>query len=265
MLVSRPDIPIYEEVTQSVDTIIIGKKIIYFKEINSTNLYAKKILKEKKEDIEEGTIVISDIQKSGRGRKNRSWSSPMGGLWFSIILYPNIPPQNMMLITMASSISVAQGIFQVTGLKPEIKWPNDILINKKKVCGILTELDAEIDKVNYSIIGIGINVNNEIDDSLKHIAISLKKVLGEYVSRVNLLQSIIKNFDKNYITILHNNYKKIRDLWFYYSNIIGKKVKVSDEKSIYIGLVKDVDENGLLILDIKGQIKKIISGDLIYI
>jgi len=155
-LVSRPDIPIAEEVTLGLNTKVIGKDIYYFKSLSSTNMLAKKLIKD---GVEEGAIVVSDIQLNGRGRKKRNWFSPEGGLWFSVVLYPHIPLERGMLLTMASSVAIVQGIKETTGLHPVIKWPNDLLINEKKVCGILTELDAEMDRINYAVIGIGINVN----------------------------------------------------------------------------------------------------------
>jgi BirA family biotin operon repressor/biotin-[acetyl-CoA-carboxylase] ligase len=258
-LISRPDVPIFEEITEGLNTKVIGKKIYYFKTIDSTNIYAKKLVKN---GIEQGTIVVSDIQNSGRGRKNRSWSSPKGGLWFSVILYPNIPPQKAMLVTMASSVAVAQGIIETTGLTPMIKWPNDLLINNKKVCGILTELDAEMDKINYSIVGIGINVNNEVDDSLKDVATSLYKLTKANISRVKLLRSIIKNLDKNYSKLIDKDYSSIRENWISCSDIIGRRVQISDEKSVVDGLVTDVDENGCLILNTSKETVRVVSGDL---
>jgi BirA family biotin operon repressor/biotin-[acetyl-CoA-carboxylase] ligase len=258
-LISRPDIPIFEEITEGLNTTIIGKKIFYFKTIDSTNIYAKKLAKN---GVEEGTIVVSEIQNSGRGRKNRSWSSPKGGLWFSVILYPNIPPQKAMLVTMSSSVAVAQGIIETTGLTPVIKWPNDLLIDNKKVCGILTELDAEMDKINYSVVGIGINVNNEIDDNLKDSATSLSKQTKANISRVKLLRSIIKNFDKNYSKLIDKDYDFIRKNWFLCCNIIGKRVQITDEKSVVDGLVTDVDDDGCLIVNNSKENIRIVSGDL---
>ena len=258
-LVSRPDIPIFEEVTDGLNTKIIGKNIFYFKTIDSTNIYAKKLVND---GVEEGTIVVSDVQRSGRGRKNRSWSSPKGGLWFSVILYPNIPPQNAMIVTMASSVAVAQGIVEITGLTPMIKWPNDLLINKKKVCGILTELDAEMDKINYSIVGIGVNVNNQIDDDLKDIATSISQETKRNISRVKLLRAIIKNLDENYSRLISKDYNSIRKIWFSYSNIIGKYVQISDEKSIFRGVVSDIDEGGCLIIQTSKGNFRVVSGDL---
>ena len=241
---------------------IIGSKIIHLEKPPSTNLYAKQILKDK---TPEGTVIVADIQTKGRGRKNRSWSSPKGGLWFSVVLYPNISPDQGMLITMAASVSAAQAIEDVTKLKPVIKWPNDLLVNGKKVCGILTELETKLDQIIYAIVGVGINVNNQIDVKLKDIAISLNQATNSQISKIKLLQSILKCFDKNYSYFTSGNFAIIRDAWFSYANILGKKIKVQDEETVIEGIVRDVDDNGYLILDTGDGSTKIVTGDISFL
>jgi len=220
-LVSRPDIPIAEEVTLGLNTKVIGKDIYYFKSLSSTNMLAKKLIKD---GVEEGAIVVSDIQLNGRGRKKRNWFSPEGGLWFSVVLYPHIPLERGMLLTMASSVAIVQGIKETTGLHPVIKWPNDLLINEKKVCGILTELDAEMDRINYAVIGIGINVNNQLSEDLHGKATSLIHETGSKFSRVKLLRTILKCIDENYNKLKTGDYDSIMDSWFSHTNIIGRNI-----------------------------------------
>ena len=261
-LISRPTSPVAEEVTFGLDTKIIGKEVHYFKSLPSTNVFCKKLIKD---GSPEGTVVIADVQTSGRGRKDRRWLSPRGGLWFSVVLYPHIPPHHGMLVTMTSSVSIVQGINDVTGLSPMIKWPNDLLLNGKKVCGILTELDAEIDRINYTVVGIGINVNNSIDEKLKKTAISLIQKSKSKISRVELLRSILKNMDENYSKFVSGNFNYIKKLWFSYSNIVGKRIRVKGEKTIIKGIVTDIDESGCLILDTENGITRIVSGDMEYI
>jgi len=261
-LVSKPDIPLPEEIKNGLDTQIIGKKIIYLKKVDSTNSYCKNLVKE---STAEGTIVVADIQEKGRGRKNRGWSSPSGGLWFSILLNPELPPHNAMIITMAASVSVAEAITKITGLKPVIKWPNDVLIDGKKVCGILTELDAEMDKINYATVGIGINVNNFVSKDLQDIATSLKTETSQYVSRVEFLKNILCIFDKKYKHVKSGDYEKIRESWFLHADIIGKKVKVNREKDVVLGIISDVDETGCLILNTKFGPEKIVTGDVTFL
>jgi BirA family biotin operon repressor/biotin-[acetyl-CoA-carboxylase] ligase len=258
-LVSRPDIPRYEELLPFLNTELIGKKIVYFEKIDSTNIYAKKLAKD---SVLEGCVVVADIQEKGRGRKDRLWSSPEGGLWFSVILYPRIPPQNAMIITMAASVSIVEAITKNTKLKPVIKWPNDVLVNGKKICGILTELDAEMDQINYAVIGIGINVNNSISKELYDIATSLKIQIKKNCSRVELLADILNNFDKNYSFVKSGDFKFIRDAWFLHANIIGKKIQVNREKDVMVGVVSDIDESGCLILKTDVGFQRIVTGDV---
>ena len=261
-LISKPDIPLSEEIIFDLNTNIIGKNVYYFRSLDSTNLFAKKLIKKK---VEEGTIVVADIQKKGRGRKDRRWFSAEGGLWFSIILYPNIPTQYAMLVTMAISISIVQAIKELTGLSAVVKWPNDILLDGKKICGILTELDAEVDRINYSVVGVGINVNNVLEDELTNKANSLFNIYNSKISRVDLLRLILKYLDVNYVKLISNDYSYIRNLWFDYTDMIGKNVRLNLEKNEIEGVVIDIDDTGALILETEDKKIKAVSGDLEFI
>lgn len=249
------------QVYKGLKTRFIGRKLYHLKAIDSTNSFIKNIHNEEKQ---EGIVVVADVQSEGRGRKDRTWTSPKGGLWFSILLFPKIHPKQGMLITMIGSVAVTQGIIELTDLNPEIKWPNDILLNKKKVCGILTEIETRKNNMNYVIVGVGINVNNILERKLHRPATTLKDVFGSEVSREELLTSILNSFDNHYEKINSENYDHIRKLWLSYSNIIGKKIKVEDEKNVYTGIVSDIDEYGHLLLETKSGQVKIISGDINY-
>jgi BirA family biotin operon repressor/biotin-[acetyl-CoA-carboxylase] ligase len=261
-LISKPDIPLSEEVLFELNTNIVGKNVHYFRSLESTNLFAKELIKK---NAKEGTIVVADIQTKGRGRKDRSWFSPEGGLWFSVILYPNIPTQYAMLITMATSISIVQAIKELTGLSAVIKWPNDLLLEGKKICGILTELDAELDRINYSVVGVGINVNNVLEDELCNKANSIFNIYNSKISRVDLLRLIIKYLDVNYAKLISNDYNYIRELWFENTDIIGRNVRLKLEKYEIEGIVIDIDDTGALILENIDKKIKIVSGDLEFI
>jgi BirA family biotin operon repressor/biotin-[acetyl-CoA-carboxylase] ligase len=261
-MISRPKTQFIKNVISGLNTKIIGKNVYHFETIDSTNLYAKKLVKE---GVENGSVVISDIQLSGRGRKNRTWSSPKGGLWFSIILYPKISLKNGMLVTMASSVAIVQGIKDIIGITPVIKWPNDLLINDKKVCGILAEIEAEKDNIKYAIIGIGVNVNNQLEKKLYKTATTLKQEIGNQVSIVELFRLILKRFDENYNRLILGDYDFIRNSWLLYSDIIGKKIQVQDDKTLVIGRVTNIDDNGYLILDTENGPTRIVSGNLKYL
>lgn len=216
-------------------------------------------------NIEEGTVVVADIQTKGRGRKDRNWFSPNDGLWFSVILYPNIPTQYAMFLTMAASVSVVQAINELTGLSPSIKWPNDLLLEGKKICGILTELDAEMDKINYSVVGIGINVNNNLENELIEKAGSIIDFYHSRISRVALLKLFLKYFDINYFKLVSRDYEYIRQLWFLHTDVVGRKVRLTGENNVTFGIVEDIDDTGCLILKTKDNQIKIVSGDLEFI
>jgi len=258
-LLSKPDIPYPMEIVRDLNTQVIGRELYYFKKLPSTNLFARELIDKK---INNGGVVVADVQTHGRGRKDRTWFSPLGGLWFSVILYPDIPPRKSMMLTMAASLSVVDGIKTITGLVPRIKWPNDVIIQGKKVCGILTEIDAEIDRINFAIIGIGINVNNTLRTDLGKCATTLRQEFGSEVSRVQLLRLVLKNFDEQYEKLVRGEYDDIRKNWLSSSQIIGKQVRVDDGAARIEGIVKDVDEDGSLILKNDEGIHRVLSGDV---
>jgi BirA family biotin operon repressor/biotin-[acetyl-CoA-carboxylase] ligase len=261
-LISEPEKIILEKITTDLNTDIIGKDVFYFRSITSTNFYAKQMAEK---GINEGIVVIADIQTQGRGRKNRVWLSPFGGLWFSVILRPNIIPERGMFLTMVASISIAQAIKEITTLDPVIKWPNDLLINGKKVCGILSEFDTKKNIINYAIIGIGINLNNKINGEIKEIATSLSKEFGSDISKIKFLRFILKYFDQNYKKLIIGDFDNIKKLWISYSKIIGKIVKIMDNGKEISGIISDVDENGYLIIKSEDSIYKISDGNIIYL
>ena len=261
-LISHPDYPSREEILSRIRTKIIGREYYYYPILDSTNTYAKRLVK--KETLE-GTIIVAEEQKYGRGRKSRNWFSPPGGLWFSIILYPRVPPDYSMIITMGFSVAISEVIKELLKIKSRVKWPNDLLIDNKKVCGILTEIDAELDEIHHLIVGVGLNVNNIIDDSIKDTATSLKLEYGQPISRILLFQRIIEKLDYYYQKIIKGDYGFIREKWFEYSDILGKNIKVFLEDKTISGIVLDVDIKGRLHIEtLDGEIE-IVAGDIEYI
>src|ERR1700744_4980705 len=178
---------------------IIGRDIRVFKETTSTNDVVEKLARD---GVKEGVVVFAESQTRGRGRLGRKWVSPANkGLWFSILLRPVLRPQEMTQLTVASATALRRAIIAETGLRPEIKWPNDLLINGKKVAGILTELSAESDRVKHIILGIGVDVNlgaAEFPQELRKIATSLKIEAGKAISRADLAVEILRELDVDY-------------------------------------------------------------------
>ena len=258
---SSPDRLLPQEVSFGLNTKIIGRDIHHFDCLDSTMDIAFKL---GINAAKEGTVVCAETQRKGRGRMGRIWASPKHkGVYFSLILRPNLPPNETAKLTLLSAVAVCEAIRDTTGLLSYIKWPNDILINDKKVAGILTEMDAEMDIVKFAIIGIGINVN------LKHAflpdkATSLKEEKGEVFSRVQLLQEILRKIEKFYLLLQKDGFGTIVERWRQLSSTLGKRVKVAYHRRYIEGEAVDVDlDGGLLIRNDSGFIEKIMAGDVI--
>jgi birA, biotin-[acetyl-CoA-carboxylase] ligase region len=215
-------------------------------------------------EVEEGTVVISEEQTNGKGRWGRTWSSKAGeGIWMSIILKPEIEPNKAPFITLIAGAAIVKALNNLQ-VSAKIKWPNDVIINNKKISGILTELSAEIERVNYVIVGIGINVKQmDFDGELKDKATSLYKE-NYNLSRVDIVIEIIQEFEKLYKSyILNNNGKETIDICKEYSAVIGKEIYVikGDEKELAECI--DINSEGnLVIKDSENNIREIMSGEV---
>ena len=243
---------------------LIGGNIQHFAEIDSTNNYAKKIASE---GCAHGTVVVADRQTMGRGRIGRQWQSDSAdGLWFSIVVRPELEPENIQVITLATSVAVVEAIKETQGIICGIKWPNDIILDGRKLGGILTELSAEPGHVNYVVVGIGINVNQDLehfDYEIRQKAVSLKMYDNKPVQRSKLLGSILTSFEKLYKSVLLGKNKDIIDKWSEYSVTIGKEVKVAYRNVEYIGTAQSIAADGRLIVKCKdGVTREISAGEI---
>lgn len=259
-LVKTPDTLAPGEIKAGLKTNIIGKDIKYFEETESTNIIAREIA----ESVEEGTVVIAESQTGGRGRLGRKWISPEGGIWLSIIIKPKIQPLYAPRITLLAGVSVAKTI-RSFGLPAKIKWPNDVLINGKKVCGILTEIEAEIDLIDYCVVGIGIDANVDTDsfpEEIRESSTSLKKELGHDINRVELLQKLLSEFEALYLRFQKDGFPSILEEWRDMSATIGEWVKITTQTRTIYGEAVGVDNEGALILETgEGQLEKILAGN----
>ena len=266
-LVSRPDLLLPQEVQRGLSTTYIGKEIYYFPELKSTNIIAKENALHRAEGINEGTLVIAERQSAGKGRLGRKWFSPLGGIWLSIILYPQLPPFYIPRITLMTAVAAVKAIKMCTQIEPQIKWPNDILINEKKVCGILTEMSAELDIINWVVVGIGINVNidhREFPEDIQENTISLKEISGKDVLRVKLVQTFLQEFEKYYEILKRREFSSILKEWKLCSHTLGRKIRVDMGERIITGEAVDINEEGALVLKKEdGELIKIISGTIL--
>lgn len=266
-LISRPDLLLPQEIKNRLFTTYIGRKIYYFPELESTNMIAKEKATHKEEGVNEGTIVIAERQSAGKGRLGRKWFSPAGGIWLSIILYPQLSPSYIPRITLMTAVAVVKAIERCAQIKGQIKWPNDILINEKKVCGILTEMSAELDLINWVVVGIGINVNikkQEFPEDIREKTTSLKEALRKEISRVRLVQIFLKEFERYYELLKKREISLILKECKAYSHTLGKKIKINIGENIVTGEAIDINEEGVLILKKgDGELIEIISGTII--
>lgn len=264
MLVNSPDLLTFEEVSANLNTKFIGKNIIHFDSINSTNIKAKELAELGEV---EGSIIISEEQTMGKGRLGRTWVSPKhAGIWMSLILRPDLLPSKASLITQLGAAAVAKALLSL-GVTPYIKWPNDLLVNGKKVCGILTEMSCELNQINYIVMGIGVNVNQDLShfpDDLKDIATSLRIEEGKNFSRKALTAHIINEFEVLYQQFVNdNNIKPSLDICRENSILLGREIKIINRGQLISAKALDIDDNGELIVEYEdGKIDKMISGEV---
>lgn len=262
-MVSSPDLLSKYELESRLDTQWLGKEIVYKEVVGSTNAEVRKLAEDGAKD---GLLVVADSQTQGKGRRGRIWQSPKGtNLYFSMLLKPEFEPDKASMITLVAAYSVAKVIRETTGLDAKIKWPNDIVVGKKKVCGILTEMSMERDYIHHVVVGIGINVNEEkFPEELEEMATSLKKEKGCLVSRANLLSAILLQFEWDYLKFLAM--EDLRPFLDEYNKILvnkGALVKVLDPKGEFSGIAGGIGADGrLIVFKENGQIEAVYAGEV---
>lgn len=261
--ISAPDTLISTEIAYGLKTKMIGRRIYAYRSVRSTNDIAAELAQAGEP---EGTIVTAEQQTKGRGRLGRSWHSPPGcGIYVSTILKPKFAPGKAPGLAIMTSVALADAVSKFCQAQVNIKWPNDILINGKKAAGILTELSAEKDKIDYVIVGVGVNVNHRADDfpaELRASATSLRLANRRKVKRVALFHQFLRNLESEYRRYcksqLSASHAKIRR----YSSLIGHPVRLSIGRKIEGGVVIDIDAAGALILEQDGQRRAVTSGEV---
>ncbi|MFA5059246.1 MAG: biotin--[acetyl-CoA-carboxylase] ligase [Candidatus Omnitrophota bacterium] len=262
-LASSPDKLFSYEIQHNLHTKILGKKIEYHETCSSTMDLA---FQKGVDGAPEGTVVFSDGQSKGRGRLGRAWFSPKGkGIYMSVILRPQLNPTQAAQLTLLTGVAVSQAVKNTSNISALIKWPNDILVHHKKLAGILTEISAEIDRVKFVIVGIGINVNAKLDQLVPG-ATSILAENKHPVSRVDLAKEILREIEKWYLLFQSSGFEPVAKKWKELSATLHKRVRIADPAGVIEGIAVDIDhDGGLLIRKDSGVIVKKMAGDVVVV
>lgn len=262
-LMSAPDLMTEAEIKSLMHTEWVAKEVLYFDTIDSTNTKAQELAEK---GYPSGTLVVADKQESGKGRRGRSWVSPSGtGIFMTLMIKPDINPNNASMLTLVAALAVAKAITSVTGEEALIKWPNDIVVNSKKVCGILTEMNAQFDYINHIVVGIGINVHNEsFPEEISQMASSLMiEAGGKRFHRAQIIADTMSYFEQYYDTFLKT--QDLSALVREYDELLvnmNKAVRVLDPKEPFDGKAMGITPKGELIVDTWESRKLVSSGEV---
>lgn len=286
-IVKYPDIITREEIESMLPDGLAVTNVVYYHETDSTNTRAKQ---EAEEGEKSGTLFITECQTGGRGRRGRSWESPAGsGIWMSLLLRPEIKPFDASMLTIVAAMGMKDAIEEIIGdgvtagagdgnvagdgagdgagkggIHCKIKWPNDIVLGDRKICGMLTEMSAETDWINYVVIGIGVNVNTtEFDDSIKDTASSILLQTGRSVKRSDIVVAFAKHFSKYYDEFLKKcNLSGLADDYNKALINVGRDVKIVERDGSFVAKAVGIDETGSLIVEKDGNTQRIVAGEV---
>ncbi len=263
-LISQPDRLSGVKIMTNLQTRVMGRSLKLYDEVDSTQIIAQRLAEE---GAGEGTLVIAEQQNAGRGRMGKPWHSPKGkGIWMSLVLRPTIPIHFTPQLTLLTAVAVCRAIRKVTALPVAIKWPNDLLIEKRKICGILLESTAEDERLRYVIAGIGISVNLEEDDypeHLKTIATSLRLASGHKVDRIQIIKHVWEEFEALYDLYQEKGFEPIRTAWEALTMSLGSTVRANSPKGLIEGTALSIDEMGALVVKLAdGEMVKLYSAEI---
>lgn len=260
LLEQAPDVVTEAELADGLETACIGKTIHFEKETDSTNNLAKRHA-----DMPDGTLFIAERQTAGKGRRGNGWASPKGtGIWMSLLLKPDLPPERVCEITLVAGLAVCNGLNRfLDGAPAMIKWPNDIVVGGRKICGILTELSAQIEAVEYVVTGIGINVNMErFDDALSEKATSLYIETGSAHPRAAIVQAVLVEFETLYGKFLQGGFEAIRTDYKAACVTLHKEVKIIKKGETLLAEATDIAPDGALVIQRDGRLETVQSGEV---
>ena len=252
-----------DKLQEGLSTKRFGLRVFFSREVGSTNEWARELAAF---DAEEGTVAIAETQTAGRGRLGRVWVSPKGGLWFSTILRPKIKPTEAVRLVFVAGLAVAEALLKLYRLNVETKWPNDVLVDKRKVCGALSEMNTTDEGVNFVVLGIGVNANfnvkKDLPDELRDSATSLETELGRKVDLEELFRYLLERLEATYDSFLKDGSASVIGEWKKHAGFLGRRVEVAGETKL-VGLALDVDQDGALVLRLDdGTLKRVFVGDL---
>ena len=242
----------------------LGRSILFSREVGSTNEWAKELAMY---GAQEGTVVIAETQTRGRGRLGREWFSPNGGLWFSLILRPKLRPAEAAKLTFVAGLAVAKVLHEMFGLMVETKWPNDVLVNGKKICGILTEMNTTGETVNFVVVGVGVNANFDVEkvfpEELTRVTTSLENELRRKVRLEELFKDLLERLENLYELFIKEGFNPVLEKWKGYAGFLGRRVEVTNPTERLSGLALDVDHDGALVIKLKDErIRRVFVGDV---
>ena len=268
-LVESPeDVLSISEISSRLTTQWAGRRLFYFDATGSTNNDAKRLAEEGEPH---GTVVVADVQNAGKGRRGRAWQTLSGtALSFTLLLRPEFAPDKASMITLVMALSVAQAVEEVAGAAATIKWPNDIVVNKKKICGMLTEMTMtpEMDEIQYIVVGVGINVNNsspeEFEEGIRPTATSLRIETGQQLGRAALLGSVLVRFEENYAAFLKTlDLSQLRESYQRHLQGVGTEVRVLDPAGEYTGISHGINDQGeLVVVRENGERVQVYAGEV---
>src|ERR1051326_252991 len=265
-LIRLPDVLLPQLIRPRLRTTIVGLTLFHFYSVDSTNAFASRLLAHGRK-VPEGAVIIAESQTAGRGRLGRSWHSEReAGLYFSIILFPKVPPSLAPLFTLATAVAMHNAVERYTGLDIDIKWPNDLLVGSKKFCGILSEIQAEVDLLQNMIIGVGVNVNQEaLPPDISGRATSLRIASGRIQSRIEILLEFFEGFETIYLDFERKGPRSIIDQWTRHSSFgNGRRIEIHDGVRKIAGVTRGLNALGALRIEQRsGRLEEVYSGDVV--
>lgn len=262
-LLALPDLLTPLEIGEDLTTAILGQQIYHAQQIDSTNSWARQLALA---NAAEGTLVVAESQNGGRGRLGRQWSSPQGGIWLSLILRPQLPVYQVQLMTLLTAVVVVETTKMVAGLAAGIKWPNDVLVNGKKLAGILTEISADMDCLRFLLVGVGINANvalSSLPVEIQQLATSIVAETKEPISRRAWVQHFLKLYEQEYLKVQRDGFADILQRWRQYALTLGQVVAVQSGERTISGKAVDINEQGALLIKTTDGIKTVWAGDVL--